>query len=173
MNNKRYQLPDRSIITLTPEDLDILEKMERIIYPPALREDRSSLERLLKSGTIHMGLIMKKKLVGFLITTNEYSEGSKYIFIWDISILPDFQKQGLGTLLLNHFLNQAHSKGLDVGAACRKTSLPLFVKAERLQKCGYRVAKCELEPDGYFQECGIHEDLYNVELEIIREEISS
>lgn len=164
---KPYHLPDRTIIRLTLQDLDTLAEMQYAIYPELFVEKKKDIETLLKGEHMNIGVIVDERLVGFLLTTLEYAETEKDIFLYDIGILPEYQKKGLGTLLINHFFKDSREKKLKIGLSCRNTSFPMFSNPHKLEKEGYRIAKCEFEEDGYFKLVGVHEDIHNIELEPI------
>jgi len=162
---KRTPLPDRTIIRLTLLDLDTLAQMQLAIYPEPLVETRERIRSWLEGEHMNIGVVMDGKLAGFLLTTFEYAENENDIFLYDIGILPEYQKKGLGTLLLNSFLKEARKKMLKIRLSSRDTSLPMFSDPQKLAKAGYKVVRCEFEKDGYFEVAGIHEDLYDIELE--------
>lgn len=60
-------------------------------------KDFEQLERALKTSGYLLGAFYKQKLVGFIRCV---TDGEFIVFIQDLILLPEFQRQGIGTLLL-------------------------------------------------------------------------
>lgn len=161
----RYLFPDQSIIRLTLEDLDVLTEMQYAIYPEALAEKKEYLAELFKDEYLNIGVVMDKKLIGFLLSTREKTETGEDVFIDDLGILPEYQGKGLGTMLLDHLLKLAYGEKMKIGLLSRSTSLPMFAKQKKLMEAGYKVVRREFLKDAYFEEYGVHEDIHRIDLE--------
>lgn len=160
-----HSLPDRSIISLSVKNLADLMKMQREIYPENFVEEEGCIEKILNESDLNIGVIVNQKLAGFLLVTKDYVEVENGLWLYDLGILPDYQRQGLGSLLLSHFLSETHKEKTSIFAYCRDTSYPLFSNEEKLKKMGYRISDYKFIEDGYFEECGVHEDLHELALE--------
>jgi ribosomal protein S18 acetylase RimI-like enzyme len=163
----RFLVPDRTIVQLIPGDLKTLMEMQYAIYPLPFVEEEAYIKWLLENEPMNRGVVMGEQLAGFLLVTREFAKTQRDIFLYDLGIMPEHQKKGLGTHLLSHFLKESREKDLRVGLSCRDTSIGMFSDPDKLAKMGYKMAAYEYEPDGYYPIVGIHEDIYNLEIEPI------
>ena len=163
MSYHEYQ--NREIIHLTLKDVDVLLEMQKRIYPEAFVEKLEYLKKLITNSDFNIGVVVEGKLVGFLFVTKDCMTSDDQIFLYDIGILPEYQKRGLGSLLLDYFCKMALKKNLKIYICCRGTSYPMFSNREKLEKMGYKIARYEFEKDGYFEAYGIHEDSHEIYLE--------
>jgi len=161
MSDDVKNVGDKKIIPLNREHAAILFDMQREIYPANFVESFEYLKKVLSDDNINIGVTVDGKLAGFLLAINE-NDG---LFLYDMAVLPAYQKKGLGTFLLEHFLGMAYKKHLKIYVCCREQSYPMFSKAEKILKMGYKITGYKFEKDGYFENSGVHEDSYEMYLE--------
>lgn len=128
-----------------------------------MRESEAEIQQILVSGDLSRGLYKEDRLVGYLLV--RWTQGADTAYIYDIAILPEYQRRGLGTALAREALSQARSRGLKVSLHARSTGYPLFGNRGRMREMGYLVTMDELKPDWYFAEYGVHEDARELLLE--------
>jgi ribosomal protein S18 acetylase RimI-like enzyme len=106
------------------EDLLKIEKLARIIWPTAFKNIVSTkqinfmldwmynLEQMqneVKNGTIYEIIYCKDKLIGFCA----YTKKQKSIKMDKLYIIPEKQKMGIGSIVINHIYEYAKKQKLD------------------------------------------------------------
>jgi ribosomal protein S18 acetylase RimI-like enzyme len=151
------------VLPANPRHIRELIEVQRRVYPTEMREREAEIRRILESSDMSLGIYKKGRLIGYALV--RATQKIDTVYIYDIAILPEFQRQGLGTSLAREILTQARSRGLKVSLHVRSTSYPLFGNRDKMREMGYLVAKDELKPDWYFGEYGVHEDARELLLE--------
>lgn len=145
-------------------NLPEIYQLEIETYPKELQDSVTEMKNTLNSNNLHFGAYYQGKLIGFLLSLKENPQNQE-IYIYDLTIDQNFQKQGLGKHLTQLFLKEALQHNYEILIACRSTSYPLFSNKELLASVGYKITENKLEKDGYFPNYGIHEDLYRIRLQ--------
>lgn len=84
-------------------------------------DDRYLANMFENSSTILIGAYGHTNLIGGLVAFEIYPiHGKKEIYIYDIAMHPDYQKQGIGTHLIDYLKDEAQNRGIDT----------IFVEAE-------------------------------------------
>jgi GNAT superfamily N-acetyltransferase len=153
------------IKVLTPDPVHARELVEAQgkIYPKEMRESERDILRILESSDLSCGAYKNSHLIGYVLVKGAPQGGAVYIY--DIAVLPEYQRKGLGTALAKQILKQAGAKGLNVSLHTRATSYPLFGNRAKMREMGYEIVQDELRPDWYFKEFGVHEDAHELLME--------
>jgi GNAT superfamily N-acetyltransferase len=148
---------------LTPQDVAAIDALQRDIYPPEMWEDAEILVDNIMEYRFNIGVFVNRNLAGFIMAEN--NEDATEIYLTDIAVHPRYQRQKLGSLLIQELFKKAISLKARVSMHCRISSYAIFSSTERMQKLGYRIVLDEFQPDWYFQEFGIHEDAHYLVVE--------
>lgn len=143
---------------LTRENIDTAVDLERQIYPAEIQSGREFFVDELAEGAGRFSRIFfdpdSGKPVGYLVASRAASErdDKKVVYVSDLAFLPEVQKQGLGTQILEELLQQASEDGLTriEMHARESTSYPAIMqRMDLLKALGYRVAFDD-RIDGYY-----------------------
>jgi ribosomal protein S18 acetylase RimI-like enzyme len=110
-----------TIIKLGPEDLHQFTALINIFAAVFEMEDfilpsETHLEKVLqKEGFIIMVAITNEEVVGGLTayTLPRYYAEAPILYIYDLGVLPSFQRKGIGKLLMKAILKEAKANGIE------------------------------------------------------------
>jgi ribosomal protein S18 acetylase RimI-like enzyme len=146
----------------TTETAEAIARMQKEIYPEAMQEDSQAVLSVLRSTDLSRGVYVNGALVGYGLVQKTSKKG--VVYLYDIAVLPSYQRRGLGSKLAREILGSAGSRGLKIVMHVRPAGYALFGNRERVREMGYDVAEDKLLPDWYYREFGIHEDAHRLVL---------
>lgn len=108
-------------ITILPE-LQALMKVFALAFESEYHTDDSYLMSMLENNsTILIGAYGHTDIIGGIVAFEIHPiHGKKEIYIYDIAVHPDYQKQGIGKHLIDYLKDEAKNRGVDT----------IFVEAE-------------------------------------------
>lgn len=114
--------------TLSIKHLESLSELQKLIsvFSQAFESEYSTTDAYLKvmlenKQAVFLGAYLDKKVVGGLVAFEMTPiHGIKELYIYDIAILPEYQKQGIGAKLIEHLKLEAKNRGVGT----------IFVEAE-------------------------------------------
>lgn len=104
------------------DELQSLMKVFALAFESKYQTDDTYLENMLKNNsTILIGAFGLTDIIGGLVAFEIHPiHGKKEIYIYDIAVHPDYQKQKIGTHLMDYLKDEAKLRGVDT----------IFVEAE-------------------------------------------
>jgi GNAT superfamily N-acetyltransferase len=128
-----------------------------------MQEDEVTVREVIHSTDLSQGIEKDGRLIAYGIV--QATERQDTIYLYDVAVLPEFQRRGLATKLARVIFSQAREKGLKIRLHCRRTGYRLFGDSEKMREMGYAIVRDELRPDWYLKEFGIQEDAHELFLE--------
>ncbi len=146
-----------------PVVAETIAKLHRKIYPKEMQESEETIQSILASTDLSRGVYRGKDLVGYALFQSLQQKDTVYLY--DIAIVPELQRKGLGTRLVQEIFRVARSRKLKIMLHVRYTAHALFRNPSKIREFGYEIVKDQFRPDWYFEEFGIHEDAHELALE--------
>lgn len=108
-------------MTHTIKTITTIEELRQLInvfattFEEAYNADDTYLDNMLENNsTILIGAFGVADLIGGLVAFEIHPiHGKKEIYIYDIAVHPDYQKQGIGTHLIDYLKDEAKNRGVD------------------------------------------------------------
>lgn len=118
-----------SLVVMSDADLDEVLAIERSSYPFPWSE--GIFRDCLSAGYNGHVLRQADKLVGYVLSSVSAAAGEAHLL--NICVSPDFRRQGLAQMLLNHVINDVRINGADVllleVRASNKAAITLYFEA--------------------------------------------
>ena len=154
-------MPEKfKIVSLTEKDFPEILEMEKKIYPKLLVQGQALLDDIKKGNGLEYSIVVlneKMEKIAYLISINGQAQKEEpCVYLEDIAVMPDFQRKGVGWMLIKKIVRKLQAKAKKEGKAVlwsmnlRKTSQNLFEKhREDLKKMGVISIKEELLTNYY------------------------
>src|SRR5690554_3198433 len=112
----------------TPADLDLLEQIEKRSFPDYQQSSRKTLRLSLKSTyqQVWIAEVLSDSASANVAGTMILYLYKKSIRIFSIAVLPEFRKQGIGLMFMNHAKKIAEERGnnkISLEVNCRNVQL--------------------------------------------------
>jgi ribosomal protein S18 acetylase RimI-like enzyme len=138
------------------------------MYPVGMREDEETFLEILSAEPMFSLIDIKHgvgtQVRGWIVVQPE----RRGLYVYDLAVMPECQRKGIGKRLFSTFLQTARWHGLHpVRYHTRVTSYPLLSNVELLAVHGYRIVSDQWLPEHYHKEYGgdVHEDAHEVRIE--------
>jgi ribosomal protein S18 acetylase RimI-like enzyme len=151
---------------LTEAEAAEVAKLQVLIYPREMQEDEQTVRSVLRSTDLSRGVYAGPKLIGYALV--RAGDQHDFIYLYDIAILPQFQRKGLGKKVAQEVFRLARRRNLKITMHVRSTAYRLFGDPKKVRELGYAIVKDEYRPNWYFTEFGINEDAHELLLEPVR-----
>ncbi len=116
---ERIKFNDISIKSIENTDFDSIKKLEKIIYSDDLAIGQEMIEELKHSNGMEYSFIVEGvpegktevEPIGYLVATeDETDEGEPCVYLDDIAVLPEAQKQGIGWKMFKNIIDILKTK---------------------------------------------------------------
>lgn len=126
------------------EAYDEIYAFNKLCFPTEPWKEEDWKDLLQDERSVYYALMDEDKLVGNIFIYNWAGE-MDYIKIMNVSVHPDYRKQGLCERLMLHMQNQLKEYKLRF---CGETRASNIGMQKTFEKCGYQLDKIE---EGYYQ----------------------
>lgn len=128
-----------SLIPVTHKDKSFYENILKAQYEMPHKEAKERFESLLTDKAMHGFLVCIDDMTPIGICS--YYDGSTFLTLFDLTILPQYQNQGYGKAMLFRLLSQTRSKQVKYLLQVSSTNIPAY---HMYQQAGFIVTQQQL-----------------------------
>ena len=129
------------------ENLDAILELENLCFSAADRWKPADWKELLEDDrAVYYAMTDGERQIGNVFIYNWQGEND-YVKIMNVSVHPDYRKQGVAHLLMNHVTEEMQSIGML--RFCGETRSSNKAMQKVFEDCGYKVNRVE---EGYFHD---------------------